>query len=285
MIEWNKRQRSAYFIVIIILGFVSGFSTCLPQGVELAGRSNLDLDDFKLKTSSTVFFEENFEDMTSGASFETGRTGWTCYYYTSYGTATAQLLSGSMVGQVYASGTGTYYMTYTFSTACSFATGVKIDFDMCTDATNRLRTVYIGSDSVLTDSWFISFSSVGTIVAQHDNSADVTLQTYVANTRYHISVEFVDNMHSLDVTINDTKYTNGRTHFSTRYGTATAMGALRVHTRNSGAGWIAVDNIVVTHADEPVITHPPDITYTAGQTGYVISWTITDVNASTRIYE
>ncbi len=284
MIAWNQGKISTYLIIIFILGFFSGLSTCQQNSNECAGWSNLDLDDFDLKTSSTVIIEENFQDMASGASFETGRTGWTCYSG-SYGTATAQLLSGSMMGRVYASGTTTYYMTYAFNTACRFAPGVKIDFDISTDAINRLRTLYIGSDSVLTDYWSISFSSVGTIVAQHDNSAEVTLQTYAANTRYHISVEFVDNMHSLDVSINNTKYTNNGTHFSTRFGTATVMSALRIHTRNSGAGWIAADNIIITHSDEPVITHPPDITYTAGQIGYVISWTITDVNASTRTYE
>jgi len=44
-----------------------------------------------------------------------------------------------------------------------------------------------------------------------------------------------------------------------------------------GAGGTVSDSVIVTIMnDTPVITHPPDITFVANQTGNTISWTITD---------
>ncbi|MEX2683206.1 MAG: hypothetical protein Q6373_016595 [Candidatus Sigynarchaeota archaeon] len=224
--------------------------------------------------------------MTAGSSFETGRARWVVYGG-SYGTSTAESIAGSLMGMVYLTYSSyPYYMTYTFASAGTYSAGVKIEFDMAAGATNALRTIYIGSDSSLTDYWYISFSTTGYIVAGHDNSADVALTTYIANARYHVTLEFVGNMHTIDVTINGTKYNNGGVHFSTRYGTATAMQVLRVHTGASSAGWIAIDNIDASWYSNiyPILTHPSDITYTAGQTGYQVSWTMTDINSSIRTY-
>jgi len=230
--------------------------------------------------------EENFENMTLGASFETGRPGWLAYS-ASYGTSTAQNIAGSLMGRVYASGYNYYYMRYAFSTAGTYTSGVKIDFDMAAGATNMYRQVMICPNSS-SDYWYIAFGSTGNIVARHVSS-EIVLRTYTANTRYHVTLEFVGNMHTIDITINGTKYTNGGAHFSTAYSTASMIQWFYVHCRDSGAGWIAVDNIdaswsIRSYPDEPSITHPSDITYTMGQTGYQISWTITDANASTKTY-
>ncbi|MBN2151379.1 MAG: hypothetical protein JW839_08040, partial [Candidatus Lokiarchaeota archaeon] len=252
---------------------------------DVVKRTSPDQDDGRIDTSYTEPIEENFENMTAGASFETGRPRWAAYG-SSYGTATAQAIAGSLMGRVYLSSSSyTYYMTYTMPTAGTYTPGVKVEFDMATGATNALRTVYLLTDSGA-DYWFISFSSTGYIIAQHGSSTDVNLQTYAADTRYHVMVEFVDNMHTLDVTINGTKYDNGGVHFSSRYGTASNVQLFRAHTRASGVGWIAVDNIDGSWCNMtvPYITHPSDITYTAGQTGFQISWTMTDSNSSTRTY-
>ncbi len=54
----------------------------------------------------------------------------------------------------------------------------------------------------------------------------------------------------------------------------------------NGAGAIVHDTVIVKVIPNytPAITHPADITYTAGQAGNTISWTITDASTGTRSY-
>lgn len=257
-----------------------------PNGTHTPGEN---LDVTVIDGSWTQYVEESFEDMATGASFETGRSWWTAYNG-AYGTATAAFLAGSLMGRVYASGTTAYYMTYQFSTVGTYTSGVKIDFDMATDATNRLRRVYLGSTTSLTDFWYLSFQADGTIAAQNGALADVILCTYTANTRYHVTVEFVGNMYTFDVSINGTKYTNGGLHFKTRYSSATGISVIRANPMTSGAGSIYMDNIdaswiAAVHADAPTISAPSDMNLIEGQTGAQISWVITDLNATIKTYE
>ncbi len=283
----SRRTMRRVFVLVSFLFILS--VTAWHSCVDDAGKMQLSrTEDRQINTSYIERIEENFENMTAGASFETGRTGW-AVYGSSYGTATAQSIAGSLMGRVSLSSSSyTYYMTYTLSSSGTYETGVKISFDMATGATNALRMVYILSDTS-SDYWFIGFSAGGYIIAQHSNLPDVLLRTYTANTRYNVTVEFVGNMHTLDVTVNGTKYTNGGSHFSSRYGTSTSMRYVRAHTCASTSGWVAIDNIDASWiersiGDEPVITHPPDISYTIGQTGYMVSWTITDSIVTTPLY-
>ncbi|NMC05330.1 MAG: hypothetical protein GYA24_08970 [Candidatus Lokiarchaeota archaeon] len=192
--------------------------------------------------------EESFEDMLPGSSFETGRQNWTAPY-PSAGSATAVAAGSSIMGRVEATSTSDYKMIYGFACATSYAPGVKIEFDMSTGETNKLRSAYIltsttaGGYDPPSDYWFISFNYDGYIIAQNGDLADVRLQTYVANVIYHITIEFIGNMYTLDVSINGTKYTNGGAHFNTRFSRAPYIGAFQAHCRNSGAGWIAIDNL------------------------------------------
>jgi hypothetical protein len=283
----NTHQITHLLFSIVVLGLMVGAVAWLGKINGVERRPASGLQEQVPNGSWVENVEENFENMTAGVSFD-ARPHWIFYYYY-YGSATAEYLAGSMMGRLYAYSSSSCYLTYTFSSAGNYSPGVKMEFDMAAGATNMQRTIYISPDNSLADYWSIYFKSTGTIAARHGSSTEVILQTYTANTRYHIKVEFVGNMHTLDVTINGTKYTNGGSHFSTYAGTATFMQQIRISSDYSGAGWIAVDNIDgswfnISYPDEPSITHPADLTYTAGQTGKQISWILTDVNASSRTY-
>jgi hypothetical protein len=128
-----------------------------------------------------------------------------------FGTFTAVTSLGSRRGRLTnVTGGGNIYASYLLSQRYSGSGSAFIEVTVVLDQTNR-QIEWVLRNNILTNS-IITFSAAGQIIVR-DVTGFKGLQAYIANTKYIIRIDIIDNFR-FDVIINGTRYDNGGSHYT-----------------------------------------------------------------------